>query len=318
MERPLAIFFDSNSPEEYPFSVERYRQSYQLLSTTAAAQAVDLRFVLSRSAIQNNPATFSHYWIWEGAQMKRIDQPFTAGVIMNKSSYRFPENAPTINLCIFEDIAQNKLLTNTYFSRFVKPSYPAIPALKHEIARSIQTEQVVVKPVMGVSGKDIVILPKDRFLADITSYADRFFLVQEYIDASKGIPGLVEGNHDLRIILFDAKPRLSYIRTPAPGKQLANIALGGSVFAINLSDVPQSVHAIVSHCISVLKPLGGSIFTIDFMIEDGHPYLLEINDQPGFPSPQLGEFTRQFHQYFLETMLRKRDSSLVDRTPEVS
>ncbi len=310
---PFVVFFDIQSPDEFPFSVKRYRDSYRKLSTIADSQHLDLRFVFSRSDISDDPHTFLSYWKWKDDQLTEIRERFVASVIMNKSRYRFPGETNTLNSHLFEDIGQNKLLTNQLFPAMVKTYFPLLPQYSSYISSSIETEKVIIKPVTGTGGTGITIRQKDEVLRNITQYQNDLYLVQELIDGSQGIHDLVEGNHDLRIIIFQSEPKLGYIRTPAPDSVLSNLAQGGSADPVELEDVPNSVMNLVEDCISTLKPLGGWFYSIDFMMEDSKPYLIEINDQPGLPSPALGAYTDRFLHFFLDIMRSKMHTSQSDK-----
>lgn len=51
------------------------------------------------------------------------------------------------------------------------------------------------------------------------------FIVQEYLDMSCGVPGIVEGMHDLRFSIFGKEIfPFVYVRKPAEGDFRSNIS----------------------------------------------------------------------------------------------
>ena len=86
---------------------------------------------------------------------------------------------------------------------------------------------VVLKPLSESGGKNVRIAKKRSAFPKIKIGQD--YIVQEFIDSSKGIPGLTEGAHDLRVVLVNEKIIYSHIRKPKTNCLLANVALGGTI-----------------------------------------------------------------------------------------
>lgn len=140
----------------------------------------------------------------------------------------------------------------------------------------------VLKPENDFGGKGIFIdYPEKLHGISIT----RSYVLQEFIDTSGGIDGIVNGPHDLRIVIVEGDAILAHVRTPREGSLLANVAQGGSLHEVSLNAIPhyimESVHKIQNIIDSKYnKPL----YSIDFGIMDKKAYVFELNDQIGFPS----------------------------------
>jgi len=64
-------------------------------------------------------------------------------------------------------------------------------------------------------------------------------IVQQFVDSGSGIEKLnIEGVHDLRVVVVDGKPVLSYIRQPESG-YIANVAQGGTMEFVKLKMCPK-------------------------------------------------------------------------------
>jgi len=163
---------------------------------------------------------------------------------------------------------------------------------------------VVFKPSNGMQGKGIIIGPVSE-IRSVTLEPEKEYSLQEFIDTSFGIPGIVAGEHDLRVIIANGTIVLSHVRTPKHGSLLANVAQGGSIREIPVRDIPRSVLDTVRLVQERIDSVFGfPLYSIDFGLRDGnHPFIFELNDQIGFPSEQMT------YAPFIETVLeslRKR------------
>jgi len=140
----------------------------------------------------------------------------------------------------------------------------------------IRTDKVVAKPLSGSGGENVKVISKEK----IKQY-DRPFLVQEFIP-TKGIHGIVNGPHDLRVVIRDDTPFYSFVRTPKEGKYVANLAEGGSVEVLKLRDLPKSVYEVIKYVCDKLKKFEKKLYAIDFIFDDnGRAWILEMNSRPG-------------------------------------
>jgi len=57
---------------------------------------------------------------------------------------------------------------------------------------------------VGSGGEEILIKDKNELIKEKINF-DRDYILQEFIDTSKGIKGLVSGVHDLRVVLLNEK-----------------------------------------------------------------------------------------------------------------
>lgn len=147
----------------------------------------------------------------------------------------------------------------------------------------INSKKVVLKPTKGSGGQGIIIESKDKIKQKNPEIED--YILQEFVDTSKGIPGLVKGNHDLRMVVVDGKISYAYLRMPAKNKLLCNLHQGGRMKIVKNQKIPKQALMIFSHIKNSLKnPI--KIYSIDVFFEDEKAYLIEINTKPGVYFPK--------------------------------
>jgi glutathione synthase/RimK-type ligase-like ATP-grasp enzyme len=200
----------------------------------------------------------------------------------------------------FTMLVSNKLYANVLFPDFFKPYH--ISFNRQDLQRlltDLPGTHAVVKQALGNSGKQVMISSKEELAQQSFDYP---VLVQEFIDSTAGIPGIMKGMHDLRVMCFDDRIIQSYIRQPAPGMLLANIAQGASVMMVELHRLPASVLEIVQQVQRRFQVFYPAIYTIDFIFDDkGRPWILEMNTKPGlFFPPGHEQATVDAQQSFLD------------------
>jgi len=153
-----------------------------------------------------------------------------------------------------------------------------------KVLLKIKTDWVVLKPYNGLKGIGIFIGPKEKasgfeFLKNYPKY-----IAQEFVDTSGGIPGIVNGLHDLRVVVINGKIVWSHVRTPPPGSFEANVARGGKIKEVACSKLPDSIKKITRRIAKTFyKEFDNPVFSLDFGMEEKGPLIFEINDQIGFP-----------------------------------
>ena len=151
----------------------------------------------------------------------------------------------------------------------------------------IATRMVVIKPVGGLKGRGLFVGQKaeaGNFEADFS----KGFLIQTFIDTSQGIPGIVAGRHDLRLVVMNHRVVWVHVRTPPEDSLIANVAGGGTLTEINLDKLPSKVVQLAQKVIeAITKEFGNQVYSIDMGVDpSGCPWVFEINDQMGFPKPE--------------------------------
>ena len=114
------------------------------------------------------------------------------------------------------------------------------------------------------------------------------YIAQEFIDTSKGINGITDGLHDLRVVVINKKVVWCHVRISMEGTYKANVGQGGALSEIDYNLVPGNVKAIVKELSEMFyRQYDNPLFSIDFGIQSGKPHIFEINDQIGFPKVDM-------------------------------
>ncbi len=203
-------------------------------------------------------------------------------------SYKF------INDQIFTRLIDDKFTTSLIFKKWCKKSF--IVKNKNDLSKflpKIKSTKFVVKPLSESGGKDVYILNKNDDLKKIKFSGD--FLLQEFIDSSKGVPDISHSMHDLRVVIINEKIIYSYIREPKENSYLANLSQGGSLKIVPKNKLPKSILPIIKHVNEVFISFCPRVFAVDFMFdENGKPWIVEFNSMPGL------FFTKEEKPYMME------------------
>lgn len=148
----------------------------------------------------------------------------------------------------------------------------------------IKTDWVVLKPINGLKGLGIYVGPKNKAVS-FKPTPGKKYIAQEFINTSKGIPGICLGFHDLRVVVVNNKIVWSHVRIPPEGSFKANVAGGGNLMEVVYKKVPDCIKDVVKIISGKFyQKYDNPVFSIDFGIgRDKKAFVFEINDTIGFP-----------------------------------
>lgn len=288
------------------FQKDLFREAYTDFSKLALQEGMIL-YRASTEWYDTDTGTFRTAWHWDGNDWalakdiapdiiydKAATTPTTAPVKQALST-RFP----MINHLEFSAHAGSKLQVGRAFPEFTKPYHSV--STREELVLVLEKlpgEMAVIKPDRGNSGEGVLVAEKSKLL-EFSSFPA---LVQEFIDSSSGIPGVMQGLHDLRLIYCDETLVYAYYRTPKSGSFLANVAQGGTLTMLSEGNIPDSVWPIVRAVHAYYKKFSPKIYTIDLIFDaSGKPWIVELNTMPGlYPDdserPHIGKLYRAILQ----------------------
>ncbi|MDA3836478.1 MAG: hypothetical protein PF542_02545 [Nanoarchaeota archaeon] len=156
-----------------------------------------------------------------------------------------------------------------------------------EAIKKIATDKVVLKPNYGKNGEDVNIFEKSRInlnLIPLNKLHSGGFLVQEFIDTSKGIPKIAKSHHDLRIITHGNKISLCHIRQPQTGSLIGNSHKGASIKEIQIDKIPKFILNFYKEVHKkIIKKYPNPLYSMDLGVGDDGPKLIELNSHTAFP-----------------------------------
>lgn len=294
-QKTIAIYFSSPGVMDYPFDSAWYLDAYTDIVKRVEAQ--EIRVVIVRGNSYLGKGIFSSYSFFDGDVIIQKEEPITVDCIFNRDNENtIPRifDCPIINHPDFDELCVDKYQTALAF-----PDMSARTASIHSYQECLavlsswnlsSSDRVVLKKNYLHSGKGIYVIDtKDINASLYDDWAD--VLVQEFKDSSQGIPGVVDGPHDLRVYVINGVPVMGMVRTPKPGTWIANVALGGSSSTLDIDCVDAKVIGLVSTINAHIGQYAPCIYAADFLRDgDGRYWLVELNSRPGVPSPAWRQY----------------------------
>lgn len=312
-KKKIAVFFTQPNFYDYPFddyeqqTGSRYALAYHELAQEVHKLGGEFYIARSNQTYLGN-RHFCQGWVWNGAEFQAV-QEFQADVIYDKSDgsepkwpdFRGDSQSQFLNANELVEICNDKFRTYEAFQKFCPQTFLVRNKAELEkIIVKIKTEQKVLKPLCGAGGAGILIGDAGQVLAQAQDFP---YVVQEFLDTSGGIPGIIAGRHDLRIIRINNENIFSYVRTPPQGSLTANLSQGGAGLPVALAQVPQAVLAMIEK-IDVQFQDFTRVYSLDFCLgADAEFKLIELNAQPAMISRKYLPEYAIFQQKLAEVLV---------------
>jgi glutathione synthase/RimK-type ligase-like ATP-grasp enzyme len=261
---------------------------------------------------------FKYAWVYEGkgANWKRVSN-ITPDLIYDKTKastetyYKkelMHEHYPFINDLNFTKLIDDKFVTSLIFEKWSKKSWVIENSSElKNILPKLKSSKIVIKPISESGGKNVQIIDK-KDAGKIQIISEN--IVQEFIDSSRGVPGVSKGMHDLRLVFVGDKIIYSYIREPKEGSFLANLAQGGSLIIVPKEKIPTSLKPIIASANEAFATFNPRIYSLDVMFDEKKkPWIVEFNSMPGLyftpaEKPHMLEMYQELLTVFKEKLAR--------------
>ncbi len=271
----IAVFFEHPGVLDYPFDSARYLNSHIELAAEVEALGGEYRIVRHLDSYEGK-GRFARSWRFRDGGV--VDNgPLQADVIFDKGCFTPDDFDPVFNCRAVNRICTDKWETyglfeaQSPFSILVR-SKADLPAA---LAR-VPTDLKVIKPVSGLQGEGVRIgTPADLMVNGI----DMPVIVQEFLDSSGGIPGLVDGVHDFRITLLNGEVICALVRQPPPGQLVAAISRGATMSVIERSSIPQSLLDMAMRVDRRFEGYGQRLYSVDMAMTPDGPRIIELNSR---------------------------------------
>ena len=268
-------------------------------------------YVLTRREYKGK-GIFAKSWLFKNDKFEQFIKPVKIDIIYDKTGgMNFPLEKDRSVIFVdqrnFKKLCWDKYLAYKKFKKYMPETYLINDkkGLKSKLSK-IKTSKVVLKPTNGLGGKGIFIGSKKEALKFNFHKKYKKYIAQEFLDTSCGIPGLVKGMHDIRVVVLNKKIVWSHVRTPRKGEFLSSVAQGGDIAEIKISEIPLSIQSITKQISkSIYKNYDNPVFSLDFGMTSAGPKIFEINDQIGFPTWEM-----QIRDDFLEELIKNFASKL--------
>ncbi|MFB6180895.1 MAG: RimK family alpha-L-glutamate ligase [Candidatus Nanohalobium sp.] len=275
-----------------PFEEDYVNQTYRLFSQLAAEE--DIRLVIGKYTWYDEGGIEKAY-ILENGEWTKKENVNLNGVFdkfhFDEETKELKKNVNSrigiLNSPELEEICKDKLLT---YKKFPDRIPETKKASEQNIKQMLEKHgKTVLKPRYAFGGKGIHVLESFDEAPNVDKEA---YIVQRFIDSSKGIEGLVEGFHDLRAIMVDGEMKGSYLRFNE-GRAVSNVAQGGKKEAVEKQEFPEEALKIAQEVSDELE-YSPSLFSVDFFYDaEGSPWIVELNSKPGLNFYGEEELRRQ-------------------------
>lgn len=260
-----------------PFENVYYWEAYQDLLLALQRRGVDAYFAAT-SSYQGNGKFREAYTIHEKSTttdnlIKTKD--VVADLVFDRGD--FPgRDVPMVNPLSMHRVGSSKIEIYQHFARF--QPFSVICRNRQELLeafRQIQGDKVVVKEPEGSGGTQVYIGSRDEVNAKVK---DDWFpvLAQTFMDTSVGVPGLVEGRHDFRMIMCGGELVGCYLRMAQDGEYRANVSKGGTMRYLSVQDIPPEA-AHIAHEIDETFKSGPRYYSIDMAYTPEGWRLIEVD-----------------------------------------
>ncbi len=275
----VGVFLPEKNISDHPFDVDYYRQAYFELSQEISALNGEMVIVREEKTYQGK-GLFSRAWKMLDPLNYQLLGATKIDVLFDKGEFVLKADLPIFNHPDLNHVCTDKFAMYERFKQFCPLTLLVNNQQEYFIAlEQISTDKAVIKPLAGQEGIGILIDSTDKLSNEqIKTFP---IVVQEFLDTSKGVPGIVEDYHDLRIALFDGEIIYSYLRTPPPGRLTANVSQGGKFVMVEPKQLPEEVLPIVQAIDAELAYVGHRFYCIDFGITPDGPKIIEMNSRLG-------------------------------------
>ncbi len=258
--------------------------------------ALDLEiFLANGKETYKKGLIFKNILKYEGDKIfKKISKEIEADVVYDRSGGTFfpSENisSKVLNGIEFKRLCSDKFkMYELLGDNYMKKTYLVedVEMLRKVLLKLNSGSKYSLKPKNGLGGKGIFFgFSQDLLKIELNKNTE--YVLQEFIDTSSGVEGIVGGLHDLRVVYVNGKIVWSHVRSPRKGSLLSNVSQGGTILEISPGNIPEKIlekSKLIREIIE--KKYGKVVFSIDFGIEEEEPFVFELNDQIGFPTEKM-------------------------------
>lgn len=310
--KKILIYFTKKEVAADPYAhMPDRREIYWSLFREGRDRGFDM-YLGVKPTIHHGGMEFENVLFFTGEQFELKEERVIFDAIFDRSPRKdFPTpdiDAKTLNTLAFKQLANNKDRTYELLREYMPKTFPIASEqdFNSALTQFRPEEMAVFKPVDSFGGKGVIIT-EARNMTPTLFVPGKKFILQKFVDTSRGVPGIISGRHDLRIIIMNGTPILLQAREPQPGELRANISQGGRCFEFSYEMAPATLRSIVEKAHPLIDTTFSSPFySIDFGIDtDGTPYIFEINDQIGFKGAITGENRKKFCKNFIDSLEKR-------------
>jgi glutathione synthase/RimK-type ligase-like ATP-grasp enzyme len=264
-----------------PFENGFYWEAYQDLLLALLARGVDAYFAAEGS--YQGAGVFSEAYTLDEKSETTDNlvkhENIKADLVFDRGY--FPgRDVPMVNPLSMHTVGDSKIEIFKHFAKF--QPFSVICNNRQELQAAfeqIKGAKVVVKEPQGYGGSKVYIGSREEVNQRMQE-GDFPVLAQAFMDTSVGVPGLVEGMHDFRMVVCGGELIGCYLRTPKQGEYRANISKGGTIRYLSVDDIPPEAAAIAHEIDEQFKD-GPRFYSVDLAHTTEGWRLIEVDSLLG-------------------------------------
>ncbi|HCC22660.1 TPA: hypothetical protein DF272_00570 [Candidatus Falkowbacteria bacterium] len=249
-----------------------------------------------RASIQwydDEKAIFNKVWAFRDGKWIKIRSAIKPDLIFDKitskRNYQLFERkvgmaakVKLFNNPLFRLMFDNKFTQFLMFNEFMPQSMLVNNRAEYLAGlKKMKTAKVVVKPLFGSGGFNILIEDKSKLVNKRLVFP---VMLQAFVRSYDGVPGIegIKGVADLRLVFMNHKLIYSLSRIAKKNSLFTNFHQGATAVIVDKKNISRKIWAMAREIQKKLRVFTEANYSLDFIFDHtGKPYLLEMNTTPG-------------------------------------
>jgi glutathione synthase/RimK-type ligase-like ATP-grasp enzyme len=308
MKKIFAIYYehDVELGQLYPKPEDRqYNEAVFDIRDDLAEKGIDLILLTPQNSYVGNGQFSSYYQPIENFHFKEVKELIKPDLIFDKGHIDFNDGClKFFNSHDFARLGRNKYTQAVIAEGFVPRTELVCSEKDYEtVLKNLKTDKIVAKPLGENGGNGVTLFDRNN-LSDNKNFP---VIMQEFVETSGGIDGMVGGRHDIRLYIIDGEAVMCSIRQPKEGGWLSNTHQGGSIHFYNKSEINPDLLEFAKPLIEKFDQMGGKFYAVDFMHGNDGWHMVEMNDRPGMPArfQDTNGAVSKFHEKLTNMILKE-------------
>lgn len=286
MNKIFAIYYKRDvgkSGQLYTSETDRqFNEAIFDLRNELAKKDVDLVLITYQNRYIGNGQFFGYWLPSDNYRFEKVNKLVKPALLLDKGHIDFSDGFLNFfNGHDFARLGRNKYTQSVIAKEFVPNTQLVCDESDYEeVLKKIKTKKIVAKPLDSNGGNGVSLYNRNNLHNNQTFPV----IMQEFIETSGGVKGMVDGRHDIRLYIVGGEVAMYSIRQPEAGNWLSNTHQGGSIHFYAKPFLNSELLEFAQPIIEKFNELGGKFYAIDFMRGSDRWYMIEMNDRPGIPA----------------------------------
>lgn len=300
MKKTFAVYYkrDVNEQGQLYSKIEekQFNEAIFDLRDSLAEKDIDLILITQQNPYVGNGQFYGYWKPNNNRRFEKVNELVKPDLMHDKGHIDFSDGFLNFfNSHDFARLGRNKYTQAVIAEGFIPRTYLVCSEKDYDkVLENIKSEQIVAKP-LDLNGGNGVTLYNRNNLNENQSFP---VIMQEFVETSGGIDGMVNGRHDIRLYIIDGEAVMCSIRQPKEGGWLSNTHQGGTIHFYNKSEINPELLKFAQPVIEKFDQFGGKFYSVDFMHGNDSWYMVEMNDRPGMPAlfQDTNGAVKEFHE----------------------